>query len=100
MIKKALTISISALLAATGQAQNAYLETGFDEGMPTTFILHDEDERTPSTDMSSLGFEVGKAWIVAKGVDPVDADNNVAISTSWYKNAGAPDFVTQKTRIL
>lgn len=89
MIKKALTLSISALLAATGQAQNAYLETGFDEGMPTTFILHDEDGRTPSTDMASLGFEIGKAWIVAKGVDPVDPNNNVAISTSWYKNAGA-----------
>lgn len=88
-MKKAFTLSICAFMAATGVAQNAYLETGFNEGMPSTFILHDEDGRTPSIDMQSLGFEIGKAWIVANGVDPTDAQNNVAISTSWYKNAGA-----------
>lgn len=88
-MKKAFTLSICAFMAATGWAQNAYLQTGFDEGMPSSFTLHDEDGRTPSTDMAALGFEVGKAWIVANEVDPTDAQNNVAISTSWYKNAGA-----------
>lgn len=89
MMKKVLTLSLCALMATAASAQNAYLETGFDEGMPSAFTLHDEDGRTPSIDMANLGFEVGKAWIVANGVDPTDATNNVAISTSWYKNAGA-----------
>ena len=89
MMKKVFTLSLCALMATAASAQNAYLETGFDEGMPSTFTLHDEDGRTPSIDMANLGFEVGKAWIVANGVDPTDATNHVAISTSWYKNAGA-----------
>lgn len=89
MTKKALILSFYALMATAAGAQNAYLATGFDEGMPSTFTLHDEDGRTPSVDMANLGFEVGKAWIVADGVDPTDAQNRVAISTSWYKNAGA-----------
>ncbi len=89
MKKKATTLGFCTLLAASSWAQTAYLETGFDEGIPHTFTLHDEDGRTPSTDMANLGFEVGKAWIVANGIDPADALNNVAVSTSWYKNAGA-----------
>lgn len=83
MVKKVLTLGFCAFMASAGLAQNAYLETGFDDGMPTSFTLHDEDGRTPSTDMAALGFEVGKAWIVANGVDPTDEQNNVAIATSW-----------------
>jgi microcystin-dependent protein len=87
MNRKLFFLCVGAFLAtANASAQTTYFSTNFDGGMPATFTLHDVDGRTPSTDMANLGFQVGKAWIVAK----VDKDsNNVAISTSWYKNAGA-----------
>lgn len=70
-------------------AQTTFFSTDFSDGMPEGFVLHDVDGRTPSIDMLNLGFEVGKAWIVNKGVDPDDSTNMVAISTSWYRNAGS-----------
>lgn len=90
MYKKVFTLCLSALVSSVAvEAQNAYFQTGFDEGMPQSFTLHDVDGRTPSIDMANLGFEVGKAWIVNSGVDPDDPTNKVAISTSWYKDAGS-----------
>lgn len=90
LIMKRIFISlnlIAVLVASSAEAQTTYFQTGFDEGMPTSFTLHDEDGCIPSTDMSQLGFAVGKAWIVNAGVDPTDSTNKVAISTSWYKKA-------------
>lgn len=89
MKKKFSLILIALLTSIVGKAQTAYFETGFDNGMPDGVTTYDLDGRTPSIDMQKLGFEVGKGWIVADGVDPKDSLNEVAISTSWYKNAGA-----------
>lgn len=76
------------LLAGSAKAQITYFSTGFDEGMPSAFTLHDVDGRTPSTDMQNLGFAVGVPWVVyEEGND----GNMVACSTSWYKNAGKSD---------
>lgn len=88
-MKKTLILACTALLAASGvKAQDTYFATGFDEGIPSSFTLHDEDGRTPSTDMQNLGFAVGTPWIVTTEGDD---GNKVACSTSWYKNAGASD---------
>lgn len=80
-----LTLLAALALTTAAGAQTTYFATGFDDGMPAGFTLHDEDRRTPSTDMQKLGFAVGTPWIVTtEGKD----NNKVACSTSWYKNAG------------
>lgn len=88
-MKKNVIIACTALLlAGSAKAQITYFSTGFDEGIPSAFTLHDVDGRTPSTDMQNLGFAVGVPWIVyEEGND----GNMVACSTSWYKNAGKSD---------
>ena len=87
MQKKALIIYAALLAASQAKAQDTYFATGFDDGIPASFTLHDIDQRTPSTDMQKLGFTVGTPWI---GIAEPDGDGNrVACSTSWYKNAGA-----------
>lgn len=81
---------ICSALAMTqaAQAQTTWLSADFSNGIPQGFVLHDNDGRTPSTDMANIGFEVGKAWITT----PEGKDGNmVACSTSWYKNAGQAD---------
>ncbi|MDD6552648.1 MAG: choice-of-anchor J domain-containing protein [Prevotellaceae bacterium] len=88
MKKSLFTLCIALLSAVGGHAQTTYFQTGFDGGMPEGVSTYDLDGRTPSVDMKNLGFEVGKGWIVNKGVDPENTNNEVAISTSWYKNAG------------
>lgn len=82
-MKKNVIIACTALLlAGSAKAQITYFSTGFDEGMPSAFTLHDVDGRTPSTDMQNLGFAVGVPWVVyEEGND----GNMVACSTSWYK---------------
>ena len=89
MKKKFTLLCLALLTVLVGKAQTVYFATGFDNGMPQGVTTYDLDGRTPSIDMQKLGFEVGKGWVVAKGVDPTDTLNNVAISTSWYKTAGA-----------
>lgn len=85
------TLAVILMATATSQAQTTYYQTGFDNGLPDDIATYDLDQRTPSIDMQKLGFEKGMAWIVNKGVDPDDANNYVAISTSWYRNAGQSD---------
>lgn len=89
MKKKFTLLCLALLTVLVGKAQTVYFATGFDNGMPQGVTTYDLDGRTPSTDMQKLGFEVGRGWVVAKGVDPNDTLNDVAVSTSWYKNAGA-----------
>lgn len=88
-MKKSIIITCMAIAPTTvALSQDTYFQTGFDEGIPSTFTLHDMDERTPSTDMQKLGFAVGTPWITTtEGTD----SNKVACSTSWYKNAGQSD---------
>lgn len=88
MKRQIITLSAALLSLGTVNAQDTYFDTDFEQGMPQSFTLHDEDGRTPSTDMTNLGFAVGTPWIVtAEGKD----GNHVACSTSWYKNAGQSD---------
>lgn len=84
-MKKVIIVACLTLISIFVNAQDTYFQTDFSSGMPDSFTLHDEDGRTPSTDMQNLGFAVGTAWIVTtEGND----NNSVACSTSWYKNAG------------
>lgn len=84
-MKKLITLTALLGLSLSLHAQQTYFSTDFEQGMPESFTLYDLDGRTPSTDMGNLGFAVGTPWIVTleKGTN-----NHVAMSTSWYKNAG------------
>ena len=77
------------MVASHASAQDTYFTTGFDDGIPSTFALYDQDGRTPSIDMQKLGFAVGTPWITI--TEPDTDGNKVACSTSWYKNAGTSD---------
>lgn len=77
------------MVASHSSAQDTYFTTGFDDGIPSTFALYDQDGRIPSTDMQKLGFAVGTPWITI--IEPDTDGNKVACSTSWYKNAGTSD---------
>lgn len=87
-MKRTLITLCAAALTAAATAQTTYLSTDFEDGMPAGFTFHDEDGRTPSTDMANLGFAVGTPWIVT---EEGKEGNHVACSTSWYKNAGQSD---------
>lgn len=87
-MKKLITLCAAALAAGAMNAQTTYLSADFTEGIPSTFTLHDNDGRTPSTDMQNLGFAVGTPWIA---IDEGKDGNRVACSTSWYRNAGTSD---------
>ena len=88
MKKTALALCALTMFAGRTHAQDTYLAADFTEGIPSTFTLVDNDQRTPSTDMQKLGFAVGTPWIaIEEGKD----GNTVAASTSWYKNAGQSD---------
>ncbi|MDO4158981.1 MAG: choice-of-anchor J domain-containing protein [Prevotellaceae bacterium] len=87
-MKKLILLCTAAIMASAANAQITYLATDFTDGIPSTFTLHDEDGRTPSTDMQNLGFAVGTPWIT---VEEGKEGNRVACSTSWYKNAGQSD---------
>lgn len=87
-MKKDIIVACLAAMPFAASAQDTYFSTDFSSGMPAEFTLHDQDGRTPSTDMQQLGFAVGTPWIVT--TEGNDA-NSVACSTSWYKNAGQSD---------
>ena len=84
-MKKLITLSALLGLSMSLHAQQTYFSTDFEQGMPESFTLYDLDGRTPSTDMGNLGFAVGTPWIVTL---EEGTNNHVAMSTSWYKNAG------------
>ena len=84
-MKKLITLSALLGLSMSLHAQQTYFSTDFEQGMPESFTLYDLDGRTPSTDMANLGFAVGTPWIVTL---EEGTNNHVAMSTSWYKNAG------------
>lgn len=75
-------------LASAGCKAQTYLECDFSQGIPSDFILIDNDGLTPSQDMKNIGFDEGTAWIVAT---PKNSSNKAACSTSWYQPAGQSD---------
>ncbi len=66
----------------------SYFSCSFEEGTLKDFITVDRDGLTPSADMASYGFSVGKGWIAAI---PSGETNTAACSTSWYSPAGTAD---------
>lgn len=76
-------------LTASHAAPSASSERyNFDKGIPSDFILIDNDGNTPSVDVSRYGFKVGTPWVSHY----VEAENNyVAASTSWYATSGTSD---------
>ena len=60
----------------------------FSKGIPSDFVLIDNDGNTPSVDVARYGFSVGTPW-VSYYVEK--EDNYVAASTSWYAGSGTSD---------
>lgn len=86
-MEKKVIFALAALLTANNlNAQDTYFTTSFEDGIPSSFTLHDVDQRTPSSDMQKIGFAVGTPWI--DFLEPDGNGNHIACSTSWYKNAG------------
>lgn len=86
-MKKKVIFALAALLTTSNlNAQDTYFTTSFEDGIPSSFTLHDVDQRTPSNDMQKIGFTVGTPWIDI--LEPDGNGNHIACSTSWYKNAG------------
>lgn len=86
-MKKKVIFALAALLTTSNlNAQDTYFTTSFEDGIPSSFTLHDVDQRTPSNDMQKIGFAVGTPWIDI--LEPDGNGNHIACSTSWYKNAG------------
>lgn len=86
-MEKKVIFALAALLTASNlNAQDTYFTTSFEDGIPSSFTLHDVDQRTPSNDMQKIGFAVGTPWINI--LEPDGNGNHIACSTSWYKNAG------------
>lgn len=86
-MEKKVIFALAALLTASNlNAQDTYFTTSFEDGIPSSFTLHDVDQRTPSIDMQKIGFAVGTPWI--DFLEPDGNGNHIACSTSWYKNAG------------
>lgn len=86
-MKKKVIFALAALLTTSNlNAQDTYFTTSFEDGIPSSFTLHDVDQRTPSNDMQKIGFAVGTPWIDIP--EPEGNGNHIACSTSWYKNAG------------
>lgn len=86
-MEKKVIFALAALLTASNvNAQDTYFATSFEDGIPSSFTLHDVDQRTPSNDMQKIGFAVGTPWIDIP--EPEGNGNHIACSTSWYKNAG------------
>lgn len=86
MEKKVIFALATLLTASNVNAQDTYFATSFEDGIPSSFTLHDVDQRTPSNDMQKIGFTVGTPWIDI--LEPDGNGNHIACSTSWYKNAG------------
>ena len=86
MEKKVIFALATLLTASNVNAQDTYFATSFEDGIPSSFTLHDVDQRTPSNDMQKIGFAVGTPWIDI--LEPDGNGNHIACSTSWYKNAG------------
>ncbi|WP_440427345.1 choice-of-anchor J domain-containing protein [Prevotella merdae] len=86
-MEKKVIFALAALLTTSNlNAQDTYFTTSFEDGIPSSFTLHDVDQRTPSNDMQKIGFAVGTPWIDIP--EPDGNGNHIACSTSWYKNAG------------
>lgn len=86
---KRLAIACSALFFLSFHATaQTYLNCDFEDGIPSSWTLIDNDGNTPSNDAKSQGFAVGTPWITAK---PKGEASNVAIATSWYAPSGTSD---------
>jgi len=66
-------------------AQSVAFEENFDAGIPSSFVLYNEDGRTPHSSVA----EYTNAWIAKE--DPDDNTNTVASATSYFEPAGLAD---------
>lgn len=66
-------------------AQTIAFEENFDSGIPSSFVIYNQDGYTPHADVA----EYTNAWISKQ--DPSDAANTVASATSYFDPVGMAD---------
>lgn len=86
-MKRSVFLTMCVVVGLQVQAQTAYLQCDFSQGIPSAFSLHDLDAQEPSLEMAKLGFSIGTPWIAATE----ENGNMGAVSTSWYRKAGTSD---------
>ncbi len=80
-----LSLVLSVGFSKEVNSQIEILNENFDSGIPSNFILHNNDGYTPHASVS----EYVNAWI--SKVDPLDSTNVVASSTSYFDQPGLAD---------
>lgn len=79
-------LSLAAIFMTSSlNAQSVAFEENFDAGIPASFIMYNEDGRTPHASVA----EYTSAWISKE--DPDDATNITASSTSYFEPVGMAD---------
>ena len=89
-IKFCSILLLSLCFATAGNAEQSAGSERYDfsKGIPSDFILIDNDGNTPSVDVTGYGFAIGTPWVTHY----IEAeDNYVAASTSWYAGSGTSD---------
>lgn len=81
-----LLFSLAITLFLKAQDTTWYRED-FQNGIPESFKLYDEDGLKPSSQVAEFGFAVGTAWVPLRYGDT----NVAAASTSFYTTSGASD---------
>lgn len=86
-MRKFTSFMFALIVCLSANAQKTFFSCDFNNGIPKSFALYDEDGNTPSDEAKRMGFEVGKAWISYRAFEN-DPTNLSIMSTSSYSLAG------------
>lgn len=86
-MRKFTSFMFALIVCLSVNAQKTFFSCDFNNGIPKSFALYDEDGNTPSDEAKRMGFEAGKAWI-SYGAFENDPTNLSIMSTSSYSPAG------------
>lgn len=84
-MKVIINLFFSTLICSSLFGQITVFETGFDNGIPSSMLLIDNDQNTPNVAVS----EYNSPWICIE--DPANPSDSVAASTSWFDPADTAD---------
>jgi len=84
-MKLIINLFFSTLICSSLFGQITVFETDFDNGIPSSMLLIDNDQNTPNIAVS----EYNAPWICIE--DPTNPTDSVAASTSWFDPADTAD---------
>lgn len=88
MYKKVIIIILGILSAMTSaHAQKVLFSCDFEKGIPSDFLLFDEDGNVPARGMKKHGLEQGIPWVGYTEDAGTSRANGTAYSGSWYQTA-------------